>query len=74
MGFDFTKLDTNLLLKSGLETKTNITAPISIKTSNENIINFGFQTILAKTPPHALIRKLVLSPVKADTTIDNKTK
>ena len=39
--------------------------------NNEIIINFGFQTMLANIPPHARIRKLVLSPVNADTPIDN---
>ena len=28
--------------------------------------------MLAKIPPHALIRKLVLSPVNPETPIDNK--
>ena len=42
-----------------------------LKINNEIIKNFGFQTMLANIPPHARIRKLVLSPVNADTPIDN---
>ena len=34
-------------------------------------MNFGFQTMPASKPPHARMRKLVLSPVRADTQIDN---
>ena len=35
-------------------------------------LNFGFQTKPANIPPHALIRKCVLSPVKVETIIEKK--
>ena len=59
-------------LKSGRLINRTKTAIISIPINTENIKNFGFQTILANKPPHARIRKCVLSPVKEDTPIDNK--
>ena len=45
---------------------------VEIKIKVENNTNFGFQMTPAIIPPQALIRKLVLSPVRAETHIDNK--
>ena len=71
-GIVFKKFLLKRLLKSGRVKNNTKTARTSIKTNVENIINFGFQTTLDSIPPQARRRKLVLSPVKADTKIDNK--
>ena len=71
LDINFKNLSPNLLDKSGRVKNKAKTAKTSIKINEEIINNFGFQTMLAKIPPHALTRKLVLSPVNADTPIDS---
>ena len=72
IGICFTKLFVKLLPKSGRIRKTAITAKISTRINVAYSFNFGFQTKAANIPPHALIRKCVLSPVKIETMIDKK--
>ena len=70
IGICFTKLLVKLLPKSGRSINTPITAKISTKINIAYSFNFGFQTKAASMPPHALIRKCVLSPVKMETMIE----